>query len=371
MGLEKLLPSLIRASLDEDYRTVRSIAMRLIRRIKDTHPSIANEIAEALSQHGVGASTKRSVGISNSPVDTETLFSLVTVDEPLEVARPIFSDKVNELIDTFIQERRESKKLMSVGLNPPSSLLLYGLPGVGKTELAKYLSGVFGLNLIVLDLSSTISSYLGKTGQNLKKVLDYAKSSPSILLLDEFDAVAKRRDDMSDLGELKRIVNVLLKELEDWPNHTIVIAATNHPDLLDSAIWRRFDRAIEIGLPDKDERIKILMNELTGVNMSKDLTKIIHVIGEMAKGLSGADICKLVERAKRKSVLSEISLEDALLRELPDFIKGDTVEFNKQFCKLAKEKLDVSIRTLATWLGKSPSTIQYYLKEKGGNLDDR
>ena len=367
MSLEKLLPSLIRASLDEDYRTVRSIAMRLIRRIKDNHPSIANEIAEALSQHGVGASTKRSIGISDSPVDTETLFSLATVDEPLEVARPIFSVKVNELIDTFIQERRESKKLMSVGLNPPSSLLLYGLPGVGKTELAKYLSGVFGLNLIVLDLSS----YLGKTGQNLKKVLDYAKSSPSILLLDEFDAVAKRRDDMSDLGELKRIVNVLLKELEDWPNHTIIIAATNHPDLLDSAIWRRFDRAIEIGLPDKDERIKILMNELTSVNMSKDLTKIIHVIGGMAKGLSGADICKLVERAKRKSVLSEISLDDALLRELPDFIKGDTVEFNKQFCKLAKGKLDVSIRTLASWLGKSPSTIQYYLKEKGGNLDDR
>lgn len=370
MSLEKLLPALIRASLDEDYRTVRSIAMRLIRRIKDTHPSIANEIAEALSQHGVGASAKRSVGIGNSPVDTETLFSLVTVEEPLGVARPIFSDKVNELIDTFIQERKESKKLMSVGLNPPSSLLLYGPPGVGKTELAKYLSGVFGLNLIVLDLSSTISSYLGKTGKNLKKVLDYAKSSPSILLLDEFDAVAKRRDDMSDLGELKRIVNVLLKELEDWPNHTIVIAATNHPDLLDSAIWRRFDRAIEIGLPDKDERIKILMNELTSVNMSKGLSKIVHVIGEMAKGLSGADICKLVERAKRKSVLSEISLEDALLRELPDFIKEDTVEFNKQFCKLAKEKLGVSIRSLASWLGKSPSTIQYYLKERGGNLDD-
>ncbi|MCG0050790.1 AAA family ATPase [Priestia aryabhattai] len=369
MSLEKLVPKLIRASLDEDYREVRSLSMRVIRRLKESHPKIAEEIADALSEHGIGASTKRAVGISDSPVDMETLQSLCKVEEPIDIDYPIFSPRVNELVKNFIREREESKKLFSVGLTPPTSLLLYGQPGVGKTELAKYLSGILNLNLITLDLASAISSYLGKTGQNLKKVLDYAKSSPSILLLDEFDAVAKRRDDMSDLGELKRIVNVLLKELEDWPPNTVVIAATNHPDLLDTAIWRRFDRAIEIGLPEQEERIRILTNQLEDKIFDKVSKSFVTLIAEMTKGLSGADLCKLVERTKRKAIIYDINVMDALIKELVDFKGCDSVEFNKKFCRLAKTHMKVSIRKLAEWLDKSPSAIQYYLKEKGEEVN--
>lgn len=369
MSLEKLVPKLIRASLDEDYREVRSIAMRVIRRLKDSHPQIADEIANALSEHGIGASAKRSIGMHGSPIDMETLQSLSIVEEPTEIERPVLSKKVNEQIDNFIKERNEAKKLLSVGLTPPSSLLLYGPPGVGKTHLAKYLSGVFGLNLVTLDLASSISSYLGKTGQNLKKVLDYAKSSPSVLLLDEFDAVAKKRDDMSDLGELKRIVNVLLKELEDWPPHTIIIAATNHPDLLDSAIWRRFDIATEIQLPKKEERILLLKSQLKDILITKDIEDFILLMAEITEGLSGADICKLVDRSKRKTILYEVDVIESLLKELVYFTNSNSVEFNKKFCRLAKKHLNISIRTLAEWLDKSPSTIQYYLKEKGDNLN--
>jgi SpoVK/Ycf46/Vps4 family AAA+-type ATPase len=366
MSVEKLLPNLIRASLDGDYRTTRSVAMRLIRKIKNTHPEISNEIAKALSEHGVGASAKRGVGVTDSPLDSETFQSLARIDEPIYVREPVFSDRLKRSLVNFINERNQSTKLLSVGLSPPSSILLYGPPGVGKTHLAKYLSGALDLNLITLDLSSSISSYLGKTGQNLKKVLDYAKSSPSILLLDEFDAVAKKRDDMSDLGELKRIVNVLLKELEDWPSSTIIIAATNHPKLLDAAIWRRFDLTLEIDLPRKEQRKKLLEHEIGDLELINKNEGVLNVISDMTEGLSGAEICKYIEKSKRYAVLYDTLLLEALIIELLQLNNEDSVQFNKKFCEVSREYLNTPIRKLADLLGKSPSTIQYYLKDKGG-----
>lgn len=360
MSIEKLISKLIRASLDNDLREVRAISMRIIRRLKDSDPKIAEEIASALAEHSIGASTQRSMGISPTPQDSETMQELVSIEEFIDLQQPIFSKEISGQLEMFIKERQESEKLLQAGLIPPSSLLLHGPPGVGKTQIAKYLASKFELNLITLDLSSVISSYLGKTGQNLKKVLDYVKKQPSILLLDEFDAVAKRRDDMSDLGELKRIVNVLLKELENWPSHTILIAATNHPNLLDPAIWRRFDREIEIDLPSSKERCQMLTNEFYNVTTSLD--KILPIIAEITDGFSGADINKYSERTKRRVVLNGTTYSEALIQELLFFDHENSVEFNKKFAKLAHKEFGISIRTIADWLGKGSSTVQYYLK---------
>ncbi|WP_337982379.1 AAA family ATPase [Lysinibacillus sp. C5.1] len=361
MGIEKLVSQLIRASLDNNSREVRAISMRIIRKIKDDHPKIADEIASALAEHSIGASTQRSIGISPTPQDSESMKDLVLIEEFIDLEKPIFSENIAEQLETFIKEREQSEKLMQVGLTPPSSLLLHGPPGVGKTQIAKYLSNRFELSLITLDLSSVISSYLGKTGQNLKKVLDYVKNQPSILLLDEFDAVAKRRDDMSDLGELKRIVNVLLKELENWPSHTILIAATNHPNLLDPAIWRRFDRDIEITLPGPKERKLMLESEFNDV--AENLKEIISLLVQFTDGLSGADIKKLSDRTKRRVILHDVDYAEAIIQELLQFKNDGSIEFNKKFAKLAHEQVRIPIRTIAKWLGKSSSAVQYYLKK--------
>ncbi|MGD6900377.1 AAA family ATPase [Bacillus infantis] len=363
MSIETLLPKLIRASLDNDYRTLRTVCTKIIRKLKDTNPEIAEEIATALSYHGIGANTLRAVGIEDAPLNNESRKSLAKVEEPVEIIKPILSNEVESIINEFILERESAIKLIAAGLNPSSSILLYGPPGVGKTHLANYLSGVFGLKFVTLDLATSISSYLGKTGENIKSVFDYARQEPSLLFLDEFDAIAKKRDDVSDLGELKRIVNVLLKELEDWPTNSILIAATNHPELLDLAIWRRFDRAIELKLPEEIERKKIITLQLSNEKDNR-LKDLLPVIANLTEGLSYADICKLVERSKRKSIIFNESISKTLIQELISFSDKREITSYKKLSKIAKDELKMSIREIADWIGKSPSAVQYYLKQE-------
>ena len=125
-----------------------------------------------------------------------------------------------------------------------------GPPGVGKTLTARWLAAQLKVPLYVLDLTAVMSSLLGKSG-NLRAAIDFAKREPCVLLLDEIDAIAKRRSDDSDVGELKRLVTVILQEVDEWPASSVLLAATNHPELIDPALWRRFDLVVQFKTPDE------------------------------------------------------------------------------------------------------------------------
>ncbi|EPB8165139.1 ATP-dependent zinc metalloprotease FtsH 1 [Clostridium perfringens] len=361
MEIVDYIPKIIRASLDNDSKAVRLISLNVLRRIKKDNPKVAEEIAKALDYNAIGASTRRSMGIYTSPIDKENKDNLLKVEEPIKIERPIFDENMNSFIDEFIYERNKSLELLNEGLLPTSSIILYGPTGSGKTHLAKYLAGELNLKFATLDLATSISSYLGKTGQNLKNVIEYAKEEPTLLLLDEFDSIAKKRDDNTELGELKRIVNVLLKELEEWPYYSVIIAATNYPDLLDKAIWRRFDISLEVEYPSSIERKKIIDRAL-GIQCDKISEDVKMIIANVTDGLSPDNIIKIVTRARKAHILKKEDILKTILLETIKEIGNGNTSFNKEVCKLLKENTNLSISKIADLIGKSKSTVQYYLK---------
>ena len=241
---DKLLVDLVAAALEGNFSKIEIISLSLARILRKDNPEVAKKINEVISSFSLmGSAAMRNAGGNPIPVDNDTHLEMATILKPNDLINtlPVLSSMVNERVTNFLNERKNISVLLDRNIKPSSSILLIGPPGTGKTMLARHIAATLNKNLVMLDLSASISSLMGKTGHNLKRVLQFARQNPSVLLLDEFDAIAKKRNDNTDLGEIKRVVNVLLMELEDWPISSVIIATSNHPELLDKAIWRRFD----------------------------------------------------------------------------------------------------------------------------------
>ena len=359
MKVEDLLVDLTISALRGDTKETRSIALTSSRVLRKQYPEHAARIASAIAQRDAGAEPLRAVGIMPIPADQESRLSLASVESPSSDEQPIFESGISQRIQRFLEQHLAGEKLLANGLEPPSSLLVIGEPGVGKTLLARHLACLMGRKLVVLDLAAAMSSLLGKTGQNLKMMLSFARENPTVLLLDEFDAIAKRRDDSSDLGELKRIVNVLLKELEDWPYHSLLIAATNHPDLLDKAIWRRFDEVIEIPIPCGDVRTQIV--ERSAEHVPEDYRKILV---DLTEGMSAAAVVQACRRISRRTVLEPELGFRVIIEELLSMLGSKSKRWRPKLVKLLKEHVpEITYNEIAASIGIGVSTVCYHLKE--------
>jgi len=275
---------------------------QLINTVKTDSPDFASDLSALLQKKTATKKNLRYVPVENGPpkaepVDSDTRQKLIKKEYTVILEyEPIWSDEVYSSFSRFINERKQSDILKKNGLNPSRSLLMSGPPGVGKTMSASWLAQELDLPLVTLDLATVMSSYLGKTGNNIRSVLNYAQSFPCVLLLDEFDSIAKKRDDDSDVGELKRLVTVLLQAIDDWPDSSVLVAATNHGELLDQAIWRRFDKVIDVGFPDKE-----LIKKFLGVF---DIhSQISEFISPNFEGMSYAEITRVLVQAKSNSIL--------------------------------------------------------------------
>jgi SpoVK/Ycf46/Vps4 family AAA+-type ATPase len=235
------------------------------------------------------------------PRDPDRDAALVEVHHPQRTRSEIvLAPEVASRIERIVEEFRAQANLARHGLSPKSRLLFVGPPGCGKTLCAEILAGELGLDLLHARFDGIVSSYLGETASNLRRVFGYASQQRAVLFFDEFDALGKRRDDPQEVGELKRVVSSFLQILDAHPRDRMVIAATNHEGMLDDALWRRFDEVLFFGRPSVEQLVSLMNLRLQSVRKrSVDLTAFAN---EMA-GFSFADAERVCVEATKAMIL--------------------------------------------------------------------
>ena len=227
---------------------------------------------------------------------------LLTLREPARrLEDVVLSPQNRSLVCNILREHNREEVLKAHGLRPSDRLLFCGPPGCGKTLTAEVIAGELGRPLAIVRTDSVVSSFLGETAANLRKVFDFISASPVVALFDEFDALGKEREDASEHGELRRVVNAVLQMLDAYNGRSLIIAATNHERLLDSAIWRRFDEVLLLKPPTPAQLCRLFSIKLRGVRHDLDINELAH--RDWFKGATHADVERVVRRAVKEMVL--------------------------------------------------------------------
>lgn len=305
------------------------------------------------------------------PVDSESRTSLADIVYPNENNIEVILSRRNaDKLESFILSYKNADKLNNLGIGVSNTLLLYGPPGCGKTKCAYLIAKKLNLPLVIARIDSLISSYLGTTAKNIRNLFDFAQRMPCVLFLDEFDAIAKARDDNNELGELKRVVNSLLQNVDSMSSDSLLLAATNHQQLLDSAVWRRFDYKLEIELPDKEAICKMIYLFTNGMGDFNE--KDIIELSTLFYGLSGAEIEELLTKSIRNSIIYNshfdklniyeefFSFKNILPTNCTDSRK--ILQVKAKYLRKCNEKI-FSLQVIADILGSSKTTIQKLVKE--------
>ena len=290
------------------------------------------ELGEKLLASVVGvANSRRDVSRFSQtngslPKDKERNASLLELTDPRKSLDDlILTGQLRSELDRIVHERLHADILRSHGIAPLSKLLLCGPPGCGKSVAAQAIASALMLPLATVRFDAVVSSYLGETAANLRKVFDYARTHPVVLFFDEFDAIGKHRTSADEHGELKRVVNSFLQLLDGFHADTLTIAATNHQGLLDSALWRRFDEILFFDRPESDQAETLLSRLFQQMPVAKTvrLSKIV----EMLAGASHADFERVAIDAIKQTIFRNQSIisEDILMKAVDRQLKRITV----------------------------------------------
>ncbi len=240
------------------------------------------------------------------PRDTEKGFPLLEIKEfHLDWSDVILEDNIISALNRIVQEYGKSEILATYGIKPKQKLLFCGPPGTGKTLTAQLMSSLLGYPMVYTRFDSIISSYLGETATNLRKIFDFFERGKWVVLFDEFDVIGKHRDDHYEHGEIKRVVNNFLQMLDNFMGESLIIAATNHQHLLDPALWRRFDEILYFDIPDEKRRILIFEKYLKVITKGNSLD--IKKLSKQTDGMAPSDIALICFESIKNSVLSDRS----------------------------------------------------------------
>ncbi len=313
------LKALIAAYRDRDDLSFRRAAQALIEEAEaKRHTVLAKDLRRLLASGSGFHSPAESVPAPEPPRNRETDLPLAEVVAPVRSLESlVLNPELYHMLDEVVHEVSRWPELDASGVPRRRSLLLFGPPGCGKTSIAEAMATSLSRSLVVVRTETVISSYLGETASNISKIFDYANSAPYVLLFDEFDAIGKTRDDSSDHGELRRIVNAVLQLIDRYRGPSIIIAATNHQEVLDSALWRRFSEVLEVPLPDATARSMVLkrtlMNRVEPNVPINDAVAALDGLPHAAVERVGVDALRL-SLLGRRSTVSSTDLVEAVER---------------------------------------------------------
>lgn len=246
MPRSDLLVNLVKSSASGDQRAFEKVVEAIIaeERAKQ-HNVLADRLTKAVRANG-GNARPLTHFLESAARHREFIAEIVPRRQLEDLVLP---DTVKRAACELIEEQQRADILRAHGLEPRHRILLVGASGTGKTSMAEAIAEAIAVPLFVVRYEAMIGSYLGETAARLKRVFDYARTTPCVLFFDEFDAIGKERGDIHETGEIKRVVTSLLMQVDDLPSYTIVAGATNHPELLDRASWRRFQLRLSLPMP--------------------------------------------------------------------------------------------------------------------------
>lgn len=311
---------MIAAYRDGDDLAFRRAALAIIDEEEaKRHPALARELRQLLSAAGGHAVSIDLGPVPTPPVDPERDVPLADVTAPRRYLQDLaLSDSLAHNLTLLVAETRRWSEVDAAGLQRRQRLLLYGPPGCGKSSIAEALAGELSRLLVIVRIDSVMSSYLGETASNLRRLFEFAATGPYVVLFDEFDALGKERSDPGDHGELRRVVNAFLQLLDRYRGPSLVVAATNHESILDYALWRRFDDVFDVPAPTHDELARVLQAELRS---QLDNSSINHAAIRL-EGLPHAAAERAAQDALRLALLRNASrvtnahLDEAIDRAL-------------------------------------------------------
>ena len=291
----------LREALAEGGADVEAEALRIA--VEATKPNSGKLLPARVVQSRAVSSGETLTINTAAPVDKETSAPLAEI-WPLEkltaLDQPILDERLGRAVGHLVQQWVGADLLNAAGVKVPRSALLFGPPGTGKTRLVLSIAKTLGLPVVLARLDGITSSFLGTTARNVRSLFDFANRYRCLLLLDEFDGIAKLRDDPQELGEVKRVVNAVLQAMDSRASVGLTLAVTNHEGLLDPAVWRRFDARVHITLPDVGTRSAIIDRYLTGFATAGSL----KVLAWMTEGFSGSDLETMCDFIKRHVTLN-------------------------------------------------------------------
>ena len=302
MASANQLKALLQSHLEGDDARFYSVAMQVAaHEAKLGHGKLAEELRDLIDQAKARRVTTQASNTVPISKPRGELANLLTVSYPKSrLADMVLHAELEQQLERIILEQRHAAEILSQGLQPRRKLLLVGPPGTGKTMTAAVLAGELGLPLFEVRLDGLITKFMGETAAKLRQVFDSTQQTRGVYFFDEFDAIGSQRGLSNDVGEVRRILNSFLQMIEQDDSHSLIIGATNHPEILDNALFRRFDDLLHYELPDEEHIASALKSRLSRMAVKNTSWKRL---AKKALGLSYAELTRAADEVLKTALI--------------------------------------------------------------------